>query len=429
MEPSYALRAAKQFLSTPGFTSTLTLVIIGVELGSLFLRSLIGWPGLIGMLATLVVIAATSLLAQRDTIEWHGLLPISLLVYAGWAGTSIFWSQYRWATLAGLLYFGGITMLGIYIALTRETIQILRAFGDALRVTLGLSLALEILSGILIDTPLQFLGITGSLAGLGPIQGIFGNRNQLAIVALVATITFGIEFRTRSVDRNLSTASLILAGICLVLARSPLGAGAVTAVAIATVALYAIRRTSTAHRPYWQSGIFVALVAIIGIAWADRSQIISALSANAELTRHLGLWARMRTLIPMHQLEGWGWVGLWRSDVFPFQGYLDSFPPAPTPQSGLNSFLDVWLQLGFIGLLSFVVLVGLALVRSWLLASARRSIVYAWPALILVALLFGALAESSLLVEFGWLLFVVCCVKAARELSWRRAFAETKERP
>ncbi|HAM27842.1 MAG TPA: hypothetical protein DCP11_14410 [Microbacteriaceae bacterium] len=34
-----------------------------------------------------------------------------------------------------------------------------------------------------------------------------------------------------------------------------------------------------------------------------------------------------------------------------------------------------------------------------------------------------ALAESSSLVEFGWLTFVACCVKAPRELSWRKAFA------
>jgi hypothetical protein len=31
-------------------------------------------------------------------------------------------------------------------------------------------------------------------------------------------------------------------------------------------------------------------------------------------------------------------------------------------------------------------------------------------------------------VEFGWLTFVVCSVKAARELSWRRAFSQVPPR-
>ena len=63
----------------------------------------------------------------------------------------------------------------------------------------------------------------------------------------------------------------------------------------------------------------------------------------------------------------------------------------------------MWFQLGIIGLVAFLGLLGLAFVRSWLLA----------------ALLTASLAESGILVEFGWLTFVVCCVKASQSLSWR----------
>lgn len=70
-------------------------------------------------------------------------------------------------------------------------------------------------------------------------------------------------------------------------------------------------------------------------------------------------------------------------------------------------------------------MVGLAFIRSWLLASRQRSFIYAWPALVLPVLLVTGVAESSLLVEFGWLTFKVCPVKAARELSWRKVFAST----
>jgi hypothetical protein len=44
---------------------------------------------------------------------------------------------------------------------------------------------------------------------------------------------------------------------------------------------------------------------------------------------------------------------------------------------------------------------------------------------VLVALVTVSFAESAILTQWCWLTFVVCCVKAARELSWRRAF----ERP
>ena len=64
---------------------------------------------------------------------------------------------------------------------------------------------------------------------------------------------------------------------------------------------------------------------------------------------------------------------------------------------------------------------GLAFVRSWLLASNKRSLVYVWPPLILVRLLVTSAAESTILFEFGWLLLVICSVKAAQGLSWRSA--------
>jgi hypothetical protein len=83
----------------------------------------------------------------------------------------------------------------------------------------------------------------------------------------------------------------------------------------------------------------------------------------------------------------------------------------------------VLFQVGIVGLVIFIGVLGLAFVRSWLLAGHRRSILYAWPALVMIALLVVSLAESSILTDFGWLTFTVCCVTASRELSWRKALS------
>ena len=79
----------------------------------------------------------------------------------------------------------------------------------------------------------------------------------------------------------------------------------------------------------------------------------------------------------------------------------------------------MYLQVGIIGLLLFVALIALAFGRSWLLASNRRSTVYAWAPLVLVALLVTSVFESSILVEAGWMLLVICTVKASQGMSWR----------
>ena len=413
--------AAAAFLTAPRFVAALALATVGTAVCSFALRQLIGWPGLIGILSGLVVLSALALAAGARGIEWNGLLPISLLVFVAWVGLSIFWSAYQWATLGGIAYFVAFTMLGITVGLLRDTIQIVRAYGDVLRVVLATSLTLEIIAGVLLDSPVRLLNLAGNLDAAGPIQGILGTRNQLGVIALVALITFVTELRTKSITRGVGIGSIILAVLCLALTRSPVSGGALLLVAVAALALYALRRMRPERRRFWQFGLLSAALVVAVLAWVFRSAIITALSAAGELSYRLGLWRAVWQYIPTNELQGWGWIGYWRPEILPFLA-IDTEAARPSA-SALNAYLDVWFQLGLVGLFAFLVLATLALVRSWLLASRRRSTVYTWPALVLVALTACSFAESSILVEFGWLTLVVCTVKASRELSWRQAFA------
>ena len=416
--------AAAEFFSATRLAHAIATVAIAVSILAPTIRALMGWPGLIGIVVVLVVFAGLSLIARRESIDYQGILPLTLLVFLGWAVISLVWSEYQWATVAGLAYLGAFSALGIYVALMRDTIQIVRAFGDVLRVVLVASLALEVFSGLLVDSPIRFLGIQGHLDTGGPIQGLLGTRNQLGVIALIAAVTFGTELRTKSIRPGLAAASLALAGLTMVFTRSPLIGGAIVVLAVAIVALYALRRVPPAHRTVAQLALLVAVAVVALIAWAFRQRIIGLSNAGGELDYRLRLWNEMTALIRLNPLEGWGWIGQWRAGISPFQAFANG---ERVPLNGVNAYLDVWFQLGIVGIVIFVGLVGITFVRSWLLAGQKRSIVFAWPALVLVVLLSSALFESSLLVEYGWLTFVVCCVKASQNLSWRTAFARPLE--
>jgi O-antigen ligase len=418
------LDAAVSFFSATRFAHTLATVAIAVSILAPTIRALMGWPGLIGIVVVLVAFAGLSLIARRESIDYQGILPLTLLAFLGWAVISLVWSEYQWATLAGLGYLGAFSALGIYVALMRDTIQIVRAFGDVLRVVLVASLALEVFAGLLIDSPIPFLGIQGHLHTAGPIQGLLGTRNQLGIIALIAAVTFGTELRTKSIRPGLAIGSLILAGITMVFTRSPLIGGVIVVLGVAIVALYALRRVPPAQRTVAQLALLVAVAVVALVTWGFRQRVIGLTNAGGELDFRLRLWNEMTELIRLNPLEGWGWIGQWRSGISPFQAFANG---ERVPQSGVNAYLDVWFQLGIVGIVIFVGLVGITFVRSWLLAGQKRSIVFAWPALVLVVLLSSALFESSLLVEYGWLTFVVCCVKASQNLSWRTAFARPLE--
>ncbi|HEX4402438.1 MAG TPA: O-antigen ligase family protein [Galbitalea sp.] len=417
--PLSGFELAKAMLGSARLTSALTTTIVGTAVFSFALHQLIGWAGYIAILSGLGVIAILSLAAQWREIGWSGLLPISLLGFLGWAGVSIFWSQYHWASLAGISYLVVFALLGIYVALARDTIQIVRTFGNVLRFALALSLAVEILSGLLIDTPIHFLGVTGRIGDLGPITGLVNTTDQLGLVAVVALITFATEMRTKSVQRGVGVGSLVLGAVCLLLSRAPLALGAALVVGAAAAVLYGLRRASDSSRRFWQLGVLVLIVAIAIASWIFRGTIVTTFNATGALTYRLSVWQGVWAFTQSRFLQGWGWVGAWPRDTYPFTTFTAGGHFAG---SALNAYLDVWFQLGLVGFAVFLVFLGLALTRSWLLASRRRSVVFAWPSLVLVALVISGLAESSLLVEFGWLSLVVCSVKASRELSWRGAF-------
>lgn len=409
------------FLSSARFLTVLTTATIGAAALAFAIRQTIGWAGLFGILGALIVLWAVILVMRRGEIEWSGLLPISLIIFVGWAGASIFWSRYQWATLGSLTYLLAFTVLGVAVALLRDTIQIVRAFGDVLRLVLVASLAIEIFAGLLIDTPIRFLQVQGHLDQWGPIQGVLGARNELGIVAIIALITFVTELRTRSVARGLAVGSIALAVGCLLLTQSPIALGASAVLGVATVALYGLRRLAPERRRIGQLVLLGTSVVALVLAWFFREPIIGLLDGTKELGYRLNLWRRIMDIQPVHPLEGWGWIGSWRLDLVPYVGFRNL--PGGAPTSAANAFFDTALQLGLVGLVAFIVLISLAFVRSWFLAVARRSVVFTWPALVLLALITTALAESSILVEFGLLTLVVCTVKASRELSWRQAFA------
>jgi O-antigen ligase len=227
------------------------------------------------------------------------------------------------------------------------------------------------------------------------------------------------------VPRPLGIGSVWLASICLVLTRSPVIVVVALAVAVAALVLYFLRRAPAAGRWMLQLGFSAAALFTVIMLWATREQVFGLLRAGAELNVRTSLWDEMIQLMPLHPLEGWGWAGIWPSST-PY-GWLE-FTTGRDYSSGLNAYLDVYFQVGLVGALAFVALVGLAFVRSWLLASNKRSLVYVWPALVLVVLIVTSLAESTVLVEYGWFLLLVCSVRAAQGLSWRSALARKPDK-
>lgn len=405
------------------FARAYTLAVFGAVISSFAIERIAGRVTYVTIVVGLCAVGALMLAARRRELSFVRLVPTTLVLFLAWTLASVFWSSDRGASFWSWVSTAAIAFLAVTIGHVRDTLQTARAVGDVLRVLLAVSLGIEILAGVLLDMPLTFLGVQGNIAQLGPIQGIFGTRNLLGFVAVIALITFLVEYRTQSVRPGVSVVSVVLAGSLAALSDSPTVLVLAVGVGLAVGALALVRHTSPERRGalQWALGAVVALGVIIG--YAARHPIIAWIGAGNDLGMRVDLWNLMVEYVRARPVQGWGWYGPWNNREFPFN-YIN-FQLDASHATGLNAYFDVLLQVGWIGLMIFAALAGIALVRSWIDASERRSIVYAWTPLILVALLVDSMFESFTLAGMGWMLLVVCAVRAGHSRSWRERIDAT----
>jgi O-antigen ligase len=413
-------RGLSGLLASAALARAFTVTVFGAVFGSVAIERMAGRVTYATILTGLCVIAIGMLIARRREISLMRLVPTTLILFAGWTLASVFWSTDEGRSFWSWVSLAGVAFLAVTIGHVRDTLQTVRALGDVMRVLLSVSLGLEVLSGILLDRPLGFLGIQGAIAQFGPVQGIFGTRNLLGFVAVLALITFLVEYRTQSVRPGLSLYSVILGGSLAVLSDSPTVVVLAAAVAVAAGALGLVRHATPARRPGLQWILGGVLVVGLATAYIVRHTIIPWLGAGSDFSTRAELWANILTYVRMKPVQGWGWFGSWAPSEVPFWGV--NFSSGQTHASALNAYFDVLLQLGWVGLVLFAVFVGFAFVRAWLVASDRRSIIYAWTPLTLVALLVDSMFESFTLWGLGWLLLVLCAVRAGQSRSWRERF-------
>ncbi|MFJ4016247.1 O-antigen ligase family protein [Microbacterium sp. NPDC090014] len=410
-------RRLSDLLGSAEFARAYTIAVLTAVFSSFAIEHIASSVTLATIIAVLCVVGAWILWVRREELSLLRIAPSSLLAFLAWAAVSIVWTTDKSDTAFGWMELFGFAFLAITVGHIRDTLQTVRALGDSLRFLLLVSLGLEILSGVLLDTPFLFLGIQGDLAVGGPVQGIFGSRNMLGFVTVIALITFVVEWRSQSLTARIAIPSIALAALLAFFSSSPTVLVLAAAVGVVAVALAIVRHTPPERRTIvqWVLGVLVALA--LAAAFALRHVIIALLDAGSDFSIRATLWNTILDFVALKPVEGWGWYGAWARGEFPFT-YIN-FLLDDHHQSALNAYFDVLLQLGAAGLVLFLLFGGIATVRSWLVASARRSVVYAWTPLMLVTLAVESMFESFTIVGAGWFMLVLCALRAGQTRSWR----------
>ncbi|MDD7962167.1 O-antigen ligase family protein [Microbacterium thalli] len=394
------------------------------------------WLMAVGVTGSALVVAATTLVSAGMWAVLHPRrpwrrLPWFALAYVAWAVASLLWTEWPAATLTTLALLLATTAQALFVASVLTGRQIIEAIATAVKWMLGLSVAFELWVSLVWRGPVlphfvrpgpDFDGdpimfwSRDKLFTDDRIQGIFGNANSLAYIALLGIVVFGLQLNTRAARRGPLLGWTAVAAFCFWRGSSATAAMCALAIVIVIVVVLLMRRARTARTRRILYVVFTfSGAAIIATLWMLRDDLFELLGRSSDLSGRKEIWATVGARFAESPLIGWGYSVPWvPTDPF-FDGWI--IDRGVTVMQAHSTWYDVAMQLGVVGLLFFAVALGVFTWRAWFLALGRvpkpgdspepRSRLLLIPALVATILLVQSITESSPLLNWGWFLLVM----------------------
>ena len=270
--------------------------------------------------------------------------------------TSALWSDSPAGSLKGGAQYLVTTFIGIWAACCIKP----RVLMAALLSALALPAVLSILHG-----SYGFNPDTGEYT----LIGVFGSKNYFALcisLLLLTAVSVTLDRSQAFTFRVLGTASFCLAAPLLVYARS-VGAlvVSISALAISMMLRVTVRLTVMSRFIVLiLTLLFIApvvTVATMGITYVD---VLGYFGKNTSLTGRTLLWEYGAAAIADKPILGGGYEAYWRvGNSGAEQLWFYSYIPNKSGYHFHNTFLEVTVDLGFVGLGVFVILLILIIVR------------------------------------------------------------------
>jgi O-antigen ligase len=331
---------------------------------------------------------------------------------------SSFWSFYPSQTVTSFILEISLVIVALFFVALFTWRQILNIFANTIRAIIFGTLSVELISALFKLVPasgedssiLNFLQSLGKLADGRTIDELLLRNNFMAAWALFGVITFLIEFFISNRHRVLTFVSLGLSILTITLSRSAGIIFASVAVILAAIVLLVAegKDRDTRHRYYRIAWVAAGSAGFLVLIF--RRAVFEFLGKSPDMTHRSGIWRNVFSLISERPLEGWGFSGVWVPGVQPFSGLvvingIEYF-------QAHNAYLDIWLQIGLVGLVLFLILFTRTFVKTWRLGVHHSNALYLWPILLLVAQFIRAITESRLLIQSAMLMLIIFAVKS-----------------
>ncbi|MFI5042352.1 MAG: O-antigen ligase family protein, partial [Acidimicrobiales bacterium] len=355
------------------------------------------------MLPLLPLIVGIALASLPSAMRRGIRLPVLLTCFVVFTVASYTWTTDRFGVIRHDIEFVAVAAAGWLVGAVFDRETLCRIFAIAMRVFVVVTIASLVFAHHWATVP----AVDGAPGWHGP----FGHKNGLGLEMAIGLIALWYE-RPQPRSRWLWLA----VGVGLLLG-SESGAGLAVVMIVVAVGVQAASARAAIRQGARRIVTLLTVFAVIlggFVAISDFPAAASLLGKNSTLTGRTTIWGAVAGAIPARALQGYGFGGVWLStsgetaklwDKIGFQVF-----------EAHDAWLDLLLQLGIIGCVLMLLIVGKALIQGW--RGFRDGIPGdAWAWLLLVALIADGAVESGPLAGQG--IFLVAMVAASFERAHR----------
>jgi exopolysaccharide production protein ExoQ len=252
-------------------------------------------------------------------------------------------------------------------------------------------------------------------APAGVWMGSFSSKNLLGQAMVLSTIvSLLIALGETGWKRGLGLAITALSCALLVLSDSKTSA----VVLFASVMLLLPLRVLRLRYRVAELALTTTLVGVGALAvWiaGNSVAVLNLLGRDATLTGRVQLWGMLWQMIRQNPWIGYGYGGFWLFWDGPsaaiWQVCLARY--GWLPPNGHDGFIDLWLDLGVVGLAAFLIHLIVSFVRAHSVALEARSFLDLFPVMFLYFMVLANLTESTLVIHNSlmWVLFVTISIQ------------------
>jgi len=362
------------------------------------------------------------LLIGFAALRWRTIMRVargeaSTWLLSGLAVASGLWSADPFLSARRGLILVATTGFGLYLAARFSVKQQLRILSFALAIAAVLSVSVVLL--------LPYYGIMPTSAPPG-WRGVFPHKNPFGLIMALTALVFLIRATGRVRHRFVFGCAVLTATILTCLSRS------VTAILVAILVFLivpclrvmrgSVTRTMTMFAAL-QMAVVVASLAVV----TNLDSLFRLVQRDSSLTGRTYLWSLVLLKIRAHPLLGYGLNGFWgvsgeSASIWRAAGWI--------PLSAHNGVLDLWLSLGAVGVLMFVVGYVVGLKRAVRLLRSSTAPECVWPLAYMLFFVLCNLDETLLLRQNSiyWVLYVAAVFSVCKTSRRRTVYATEAHR-